>query len=129
MKIRELEMLVRMQLSSRNFFTDEKANSKKSFFRIIPCLYFQQDNFKQNGIMSKAILCKDQLLSMLDEIQMETSISKRTFIDNMPFPFNNIDNHDNNFNLEKSLSRVISQLHKYLLTSTSKYFMVIFIYK
>lgn len=94
-------------------------------FRIIPYLYFQQDNFKQNEIMSKAILCKNELLSMLDEIQMETSISKRTFIDNMPFPFNNIDNLDNNFNLEKSLSRIISQLHKYLLTSTSKYFMVI----
>lgn len=96
-----------------------------SFFccRIIPNLYFSQDNSKESTLINKAIEDKNNLLEMLDEVCIEATVSKKLFIQNMPFPYCKIENYPSNI-IKNSLSRIIQILHKCLLTTSSKYYIV-----
>lgn len=96
------------------------------FFRITPNLYFPNDGSKESALVNKAIQDKHYLLEMLDDVYLDTSISKKSFIQNMPFPYSVIEIVPLD-NVRNSLSRILRILHQYLFKNTSKHFMVIIV--
>lgn len=97
------------------------CNSK--IYRIIPNLYFPQDNSKESTLVNKAIQDKNHLLEMLEDVCVDSNQSKNVFLQSIPFPFCVID-EPSPLDLKDSLSRIICTLHKSLLTTTSKQLIV-----
>lgn len=127
MRTRELELLVPRVLLGKRVKLALCSHLLKLFFfygRIIPNLYFPQDSCKESTLVNKAIQDKNHLLEMLDDRFVDTSLSKRAFVQNMPFPFCVIETLPCE-NVNGSLSRIVLMLHKHLLTTASKYLIVL----
>lgn len=93
------------------------------YFRIIPNLYFEQFNQKNDTVISKAVYYTSLYLSNLNSTVTEMNLNKTHFLTSTPFPYNVMEQTTCR-KTEYSLSRIITKLNNFLLVSKSKYFMV-----
>lgn len=90
---------------------------------MIPYLYYEQFYLKENSVTTKAIHYKQKFLSNLNDNISATNLNRKKLIDNMPFPFNKID-QKNCDKIEFSLSNIVTKLFNFLITATSNSFIV-----
>jgi hypothetical protein len=92
-------------------------------FRIIPHLYCEQFQPKENAVTTKAIRYRNLYLSNLCDTNEGNNLNGKHLVDNMPFPFSEMLRKGCD-KVEFSLSKIITKLYNFLLTATSNYFIV-----
>ncbi|KAJ8959892.1 hypothetical protein NQ318_011628 [Aromia moschata] len=97
-----------------------RTSAANSVVRIIPCLYFEEHEIGEEPATSKAVMEKNGLLKSLHDSKMDTSVNKKHFIRNMPFPFDQLPNEGCD-RIDFSLSKITVTLYNTILTATSKH--------
>lgn len=92
-------------------------------FRIVPNLYFEQFNQKNDTVVSKAVQYTDLYLSNMSDCTIEMNLNRKHFLKSTPFPFNLVEETSYR-RTEYSLSRILTKINNFLLVSQSKHFMV-----
>ncbi|CAH1990108.1 unnamed protein product [Acanthoscelides obtectus] len=88
--------------------------------KIIPQLYFAEYRVREDAVTTKAVLQTENLFECLKESGSDTSVNRKNFIRQMPFPFNEMLQKPCR-RIEFSLSKILVKLCNFVLTSTSKH--------
>nr|CAH7759250.1 unnamed protein product [Callosobruchus chinensis] len=97
-----------------------RTAAANSIVKIIPQLYFAEYRVKDNPVTAKAVIETEILFRCLKESESDTSVNRKNFIRQMPFPFNKMLQKPCD-RMEFSLSKVLVKLCNFVLTSTSKH--------
>lgn len=109
--------------SVHTFYTHLSVCETCVFFRIIPNLYFEQFNQKNDTVVSKAVYYTGLYLSNLNCSETDMNLNKTHFLTSTPCPYSLLEKTGCR-KTEYSLSRIITRLNNFLLISKSKHFMV-----
>uniref|UniRef100_A0A6P7F8J4 Huntingtin-like n=1 Tax=Diabrotica virgifera virgifera TaxID=50390 RepID=A0A6P7F8J4_DIAVI len=96
-----------------------RTSAASSIVQIIPHLYYGEYLLNEGTPTSKALLDIAALTKNLKHEELDTSVNKKHFISNMPFPFNKISQKICD-KTDFSLSKVVSRLCNIVLTTVSK---------
>ncbi|XP_025834519.1 huntingtin-like [Agrilus planipennis] len=98
-----------------------RKTCSKAIVKIIPYLYFPQDNYNVDDAVYKAKQFRKEQVSEMPHDENDISPIKKRFISELVFPFNKI-NEEISEEVCQSLSRVVMGLKEIMLISKSKYF-------
>ncbi|XP_063922689.1 huntingtin isoform X2 [Zophobas morio] len=97
-----------------------RSGAANAIVSIIPHLYYEQFHLKENSVTTKAIYYKKLYLSNLCDHSEGINLNKKHLVDNMPFPFSEIEQKSCD-KIEFALSKIVTKLYHCLLTATSNY--------
>ncbi|VEN63698.1 unnamed protein product, partial [Callosobruchus maculatus] len=97
-----------------------RTAAANSIVKIIPQLYFAEYRVKDSSVTAKAVIETEILFRCLKESESDTSVNRKNFIRQMPFPFNKMLQKPCE-RMEFSLSKILVKLCNFVLTSTSKH--------
>ncbi|KAF5273906.1 hypothetical protein FQA39_LY01021 [Lamprigera yunnana] len=99
-----------------------RAACSTAIVQIVPHLYFKKNIPNESTTTNKAKFYKSLYFSNLFNPDMDINVNKKYLISNMPFPFNVLCKNPVD-SIDQSLSRILSKLNNFLLTSHSKHFL------
>ncbi|CAH0556044.1 unnamed protein product [Brassicogethes aeneus] len=100
-----------------------RKSAANAIIDIIPYLYNEHFQTNENIITRKAMQYKNHYLANLNDVEDVLNLNKKHFIKAMPFPFDKILDKCPDSE-EYTLSLIVNQLYKFLLSSTSKHLMM-----